>query len=309
MKTIFKFLLTASLLCAGVSHADNKITIVTPLGVGSGPDRLLRVFAESLSKKRGVPVIVDNKPGGGGIIALEYYQRQPSDGSFIYMAGGENVIQSPILYKREDLSANLTLVAPFITSPLVLFTSNAAQGNFIAGLKKNPTFGSWAIGSTGHVCSIELSSFLQIQAVHVPYKEFGQWLADTANENVFFGFGSIGSTIGFEKSNRIKYLAVTSKQRLPWFPLLPTVKEKFGVDLEIYQNWAAFFVSSTMPEYLRTQLENDIRVIQTDPVVRSSFESLYTYQYTISNREFQQVFESDRKTFLKFVKTYNLEIK
>jgi tripartite-type tricarboxylate transporter receptor subunit TctC len=309
MKIIFKFLLTASLMCAGLSHADNKITIVTPLGVGSAPDRLLRVFAESLSKKRGVPVIVDNKPGGGGIIALEYYQRQPADGSFIYMAGGENVIQSPILYKREDLSANLTLVSPFITAPLVLFTSSANQSDFTVGLKKNPTFGSWAIGSTGHVCSIELSSFLQVQTIHVPYKEFGQWLTDTANQNVFFGFGSIGSTIGFEKSNRIKYLAVTSKQRLPWFPLLPTVREKFGVDLEIYQNWVAFFVPNSVPDHIRTQLENDIRMIQSDPAVRSSFESLYSYQYTISNREFQRVFESDRKTFLKFVKTYNLEIK
>ena len=309
MKTIFKFFLITILLCAGLSHANNKITIVTPLGVGSAPDRLLRVFAESLSKKRGVPVVVDNKPGGGGIIALEYYQRQPADGSFIYMAGGENVIQSPILYQRENLSANLAVVAPFITAPLVLFTSSANKSDFTDGLKKNPTFGSWAIGSTGHVCSIELSSFLQVPSTHIPYKEFGQWLADIANENVFFGFGSIGSTIGFERSNRIKYLAVTSKQRLPWFPSLPTVKEKFGVDLEIYQNWVAFFVPNSVPEHIRTQLENDIRLIQGDPVVRSSFESLYSYQYTISNREFQRVIESDRKTFLKFVKTHNLEIK
>jgi tripartite-type tricarboxylate transporter receptor subunit TctC len=226
------------------------------------------------------------------------------------MAGGENVIQSPILYNRTELSDDLKVVTPFISAPLVLFTStNIKPSEFSEQLRKNPTFGSWAIGSTGHVCSIELSSHLNIPARHVPYKEYGPWLTDTANGLLQFGFGSIGSTLAFEKSNKIKYIAITSKQRSPWFPNLPTIKEQFGFEPEIYQNWVAFFVSNAVGEETRARLENDIREAQLDPAVKSAFDSMYSNQYTISNREFAKVYESDRRLFLKFTKKYNIEIK
>lgn len=311
MKTLLKSLLLAVAMSCTLALANNKpIHIVTPLPVGSAPDRLLRAISEPLSKKWGAPVIIDNKPGGGGLVALEHFHRQPVNGTVIYMAGGENVIQSPILYNRTELSDDLKVVSPFISAPLVLFTSaDNKTSEFADQLKKNPTFGSWAIGSTGHVCSIELSSQLNIPARHVPYKEYGPWLTDTANGLVQFGFGSIGSTIAFEKSNKIKYVAITSKQRSPWFPNLPTIKEQFGFDPEIYQNWVVFFVSKSTTEETRAQLENDIREAQQDPAVKAAFDSMYSNQYKISNQEFAKVYNSDRQLFLKFTKKYNIEIK
>jgi len=291
--------------------ANNKpITIVTPLPVGSAPDRLLREISKPLSKKWGVPVLVDNRPGGGGLVALEHFRRQPTDGTVIYMAGGENVIQSPILYNRTDLSDNLKVVSPFTSAPLVLFTSvDSKTSEFTEQLRKNPTFGSWAIGSTGHVCSVELSHQLNIPAQHVPYKEYGPWLTDTANGLLHFGFGSIGSTITYEKNKKIKYVAITSRQRSQWFPNLPTIKEQFGFEPEIYQNWLAFFVSKSASENTRVQLEKDIREAQLDPAVKAAFDALFFSQYTISNIEFSKVYESDRTLFLKFTKKYNIEIK
>jgi tripartite-type tricarboxylate transporter receptor subunit TctC len=312
MKTLFKLLLLlAATVSSTIATAGNKpIHIITPLAVGSAPDRLLREISKPLSIKWGVPVLVDNRPGGGGLVALEYFQRQPTDGRFIYIAGGENVIQSPILYGRTELSNNLKIVSPFASTPLVLFTStNYKSSEFADQLKKNPTFGSWAIGSTGHVCSIELAAHLNIVAIHVPYKEIGSWLTDTSNGLVHFGFGSIGSTMAFEKSNKIKYIAITSKQRSPWFPNLPTVKEQFGLDSEIYQGWLAFFVSKSVSDEKRSQLENDIREIMADQELKAAFDSMYFNQYTISNKEFVKVYDSDRRVFLKFIKKYNIDIK
>lgn len=311
MKKLLNLLTLALAMSCTFALANNKpIYIVTPLPVGSAPDRLLRAISEPLSKKWGVPVVVDNRPGGTGLIALEHFQRRPTNGTVIYMAGGENVIQSTILYDRTKLSDDLKVVSPFISAPLVLFTSvDSKTSEFASQLKNNPTFGSWAIGSTGHVCAIELSSHLNIPARHVPYKEFGPWLTDTANGLLHFGFGSIGSTLAFEKSNKIKYIAITSQQQSPWFPNLPTIKEQFGFEPEIYQNWIAFFVSNAVSEETRALLEKDIREAQLDPAVKSAFNSMYSNQYTISNQEFAKVYESDRRLFLKFTKKYNIEIK
>lgn len=313
-----KKLLIALLVCAvSVSaHADfpepNKtVKIITPLPAGSSPDVQARNLADYLSKKWKVPVIVENKPGGQGLIALNYYQQQPADGYSVYFAGRENIIQVPILYNREELSANLKLVTPFSVGYLALFSSPDTKNlaDLKEKIKNKPIFSSWGVGSTGHLLGLELSHYVQPQdLLHVPYKEYGPWLTDVSTGTTTFAFGSVGSTKSFEQSGKLKYIAVTSATRLEEYPDVPTTKELIGKTFDNNAVWLAVFVDKNVPESRRKILETGIKEALQTAEMKKSFSVSSVVAIPTDNKDFSNQIDLDRSSFRNAVKKYKIEI-
>ena len=185
MKFIIK--LIATLALAASAHAQ-PVRIVTNIPVGSAPDTVARKLADVLSTKWKTTVIVENRPGASGVIAIEYYNNQPADGNTILMLDSGAWSTMPILYNKEDQFAKLQPLVPIYSNDWVIFANSRIQtlADLRAAIKDRPFYGSWGIGSAGHLCGIEVARVLGVPATHVPYKEYGQWFADIANGELAF---------------------------------------------------------------------------------------------------------------------------
>lgn len=287
------------------------VKIIISLPVGSGPDVQLRKVAKVLSNNWKQPVIVENKPGGSGLVAMSQLQKEPADGHTFAMFSVGDIVAFPILYGQNDLLTSIEPVVPFFTADMVLFASSQIQ-TFAAlkeEIKKNPVYGSWAVGSIGHVTSAEFANIYSNDAKHIPYKEYGPWYIDTSNRVLAFGFTSLGSGNAMYNSGKIHYLAIAAERRDPKFPSVPTVKEVTGENI-VAQSWLAFYVSKNVPATVKSQIERDVRNAISDPEVQEFVTSNFFIPLNnVGLNDFQKQIERDRINYQRVLKKYNINIK
>lgn len=304
-------MLTAISVAVSAAYPDKPVKIIISLPAGSGPDVQLRRVSEVLSNKWRQPVVVDNKPGGSGAVAINQLAKDTADGYTFALFSVGDIVSFPILYNKEDTLSSIELLAPFFTADMVLFTSPQIQNQ--AELKneinKNPTYGSWAVGSIGHITSAEFASIYANNAIHVPYKEYGPWFVDTSNRALAFGFASLGSSRAMYQAGKIRYLAIATHQRDKRFPDVPTVKEATGKNI-VAQSWLAFYINKSVPPLLKLQLEKDVREAMSNSAVQASLTDNYFIPLnTVGSQDFRKQIENDRLDYLNNLKKYNINIK
>lgn len=309
-----KKLLLAVLLVCGLAHANEfptgPVKIVMALPAGSGPDAMTRKLAEILSAKWQVPVLIENKPGGLGVPAMDYFVKAPADGQTIFLAGLEHVVSYPLLYNDNRYSPQFTPIAPFFKNDMVLFTSTKVNdfSELKERIKRRPIFGSQSVGSGQHMAGYEFAEpFLSQIPQHVPYREYGQWYVDTYNQEVTYGFSTIASTKSMVDSGKLRILAITTKQRDPAYPNIPTVKELIGRDI-IANGWLAFYTNKNTPQPIKDRLIKDmndaIRTKEMQAAIRS-----YDYgPWNISIPEFEAIVAQDTNKFRKSFIKYNVKV-
>lgn len=282
-----------------------KITIGFP--AGSGPDSVLRVISEQLSKKWNTTVIVDNKPGGNGVIGLESYYKAPADGHNLYFGDNAVVVSYPILYNRKITDKLIPLV-PVTQNGLMLFASPKVKDfrELTELIKQKPLFGSWGVGSAGHIVGLELTDLIGVSATHVPYREYSQWFTDTSNSELTFGFATPGSGNQLEKAGKLKFIAFAGSTRHPDYPNVPTILELTNKPVGSLSGWLAFFINKETPQDKTNQLEKDIREVLTTPEVKQFMANLVYKPWPISNREFEKYVASEINIYLQMVKKHNI---
>lgn len=253
-KTVMKFFkprfLTPTLLAAVSSLAicmpasaqqgsfpSKPVTIVTAFAAGSGPDAVLRQVSEKLSKLWNQPVLINNKPGGGGFIAIDATQRAAADGYTLLQLDSEHLAALPHLYKSKGFVTLNTFdpVAPLFRTPFfVTVASNSKWQNMkdlIAAAKSSPnsvSYGSWGIGSPGHLGGEQLELLTNSQMTHVAYREVSQLFTSVGGGDIQWSFGSLPSSQGIFKAGKIRYIAVAAANRVPQMTDVPTVAEAGG---------------------------------------------------------------------------------
>lgn len=290
---------------------SGPVRIITSLPAGSGPDVAARKIADQLSAQWKVPVIVENKPGGGGLVGLEYYQNLPANGLNIFYGDLGTMVSTPILWKKTDMVKNLKPVAPIFYSPMALMTSGTTKDykEMLTKLREKPQYGSWGVGSTGHIAGAEFTEFLGIKAQHVPYKEYGQWYAGINTGDLPISFGSIGSSQAMEKAGKIKYIAIATDTRDPAHPNVPTVHELFGDRIKANKSWLVFFINDQVPADVQKKLTNDIRKVAATDSVQEQIAKLYSVSMTkMTIEEFEKMYASDRKNYEQLIKKFNISI-
>jgi tripartite-type tricarboxylate transporter receptor subunit TctC len=309
-----KILLTLILLAGTcLSHAstfpDKPVKIITSLPVGSGPDNLLRQISEQLSKNWNVPVVVDNRPGGGGSVGLMAYNKEPANGYSLYYSDS-NVVSYPILYKNTEIIKNIRPLAPVTLNHLMLFTSPKTKNfhEFRNKLGNNSTFGSWSVGSTGHMAGLELGDFYKIKLTHVPYRDFNQWFIDVSNQDVLFGYSTIASSSKMEQANKIKYVAYAGPTRHPSYPDVPTLTELTHNQFRYTTAWISFFINKGVPNDVATILERDIRVALRSPEVQATMKTLNYNPWNVSLQEVDKTVSSETQVYRDLVKRHNISI-
>jgi len=307
--------LMVMILSAGNAFADfpaKPVKILTSMPVGSGPDSTVRKLAGVLSEKWRVPVIVENRPGASGGVALDAYSKESADGYTIGYFDAGTVVGYPIMYNKPESIATIEPVFPFWTVYMTLFTSTRIK-NFNAlkeEIAKNPTYGSWANGSAGHLAGAVFSSLFDIKMDHVVYKEYSNWYIDTSNMLVTYGFGSIGSSKGMQQMGKIHYLGILAPRRDPGYASVPTIKELTGKDLPEPPSWLAFFVHKNLSPNIKKQIESDMREAAADPRVKELLTKLdYTSYGNMSLADFNSQINRQTKEFRRLSQKFNIVVK
>jgi tripartite-type tricarboxylate transporter receptor subunit TctC len=310
-KLLLLLLLSISLNASATDYPTKPVKIIVSLPVGSGADVVSRKIAEMLSKKWSVPVVVDNRPGASGGVALEAYIKEPANGYTLMFGDSPAFISYPILWHKEETLSNIEPLVPVFKSDLVLAVSPQIA-NF-ADLKtemiKNSNFGSWAVGSPSHFMGLELSKVFGIPTTHIPYKEYGPWFVDLSTKNLAFSFVTIASTKHLEKAGKLKYLAIGAPTRDSRFPNLPTVSELTGTRVNSINVWDSFYILKSVDPLIKKQLSQDIREVIATPEVQQTLATIeYVSIGNMSLTEFNKLVTQDTTSYKKLIKEFNISI-
>ena len=294
---------------AGQGYPAKPIRLVVPFSPGGPVDIVGRIVAQKLTDAFAQQVIVDNRAGGGGNIAIEIVARSVPDGYTLLMgANGTNAI-NPSLYPKlpVDPVKDLAPIGMVASSPMILVTHPSVPANTVKELvmlaKNRPgaiNFASSGSGSTAHLSAELFKSMAGVNIVHVPYKGAGPALTDLVGGQVQIMFTGISSTLPYVKSNRLRPLAVSSEKRVPILPDLPTVSEEIS-GYEVL-TWYGVFAPVKMAKPIVRKLNLTLAQIVATADTRQRLAALGAVPVTMTPEQFGIAVDREIAKWAKVIK-------
>jgi tripartite-type tricarboxylate transporter receptor subunit TctC len=238
------------------------LRLLVGTAAGSGSDLTARIVAQKMSERLGQPVVVDNRTGGGGIVAVESAAQAPKDGSVTVIGTATTLIIHPLLNKNVTFKVERDFagVCGLIETPFVVVTGERpgapqSMAELIAQLAKtDANYGSLGIGTFQHLIAESLLARAQRRATHIPYRGSAQQLTALLQGDLLFGVDSIAGSRAAVQSRQIRVLAVTSEKRMPEMPDVPTLSESLGSPL-VVTGWAGLFAPAGTPADALAELQ------------------------------------------------------
>ena len=233
MRWLFGSLLFAfSLACGAQQYPAKVVRIVVPFAPGGGSDFIARFIAARLSPGLGQQVIVENKPGAGGMLGIAQGQQAPADGYTLTLIASSYTV-NPSIYKFTfDPVADITPIIQLSQGPLLIVVNPKVPAkstrDLIALAKAKPgqvNFASSGQGSVIHMATELFQSMAGVKMNHIPYKGTGPALTDTIGGQVDVFFSSTATAVPQVQAGKLRALAVTTTKRIPALPDVPTVNE------------------------------------------------------------------------------------
>jgi len=271
-------LVFVSLFTALLAHAQpypaKPITILVSLAAGTGMDTLVRVYGEKLSQALGQPVVIENKPGGAGVVAGDTIAKGAPDGYTLAVATSAVMAIRPTLFKVRpfDPLTDFVPISLYVKSPFVFIVPSAlpvrSVKEFIAYAKERPgqlSYSSSGIGGAPHLTMELLKQKFGFDLAHVPYRNSPQSIADVAAGHVHAAISEAGASLPLIKDGRLRALAVTSLTRFPSIPEVPPLAEALGMaDLEAV-SWHVLFARHDTPRAIVDKLAGEMKRIMALP--------------------------------------------
>jgi tripartite-type tricarboxylate transporter receptor subunit TctC len=297
----------SSLTCAQ-TYPDKPIRFIVPSPPGGGTDVLARLLGSKLGELLNWHLIIDNRAGAGGNLGLDLAAKAAPDGYTIVMGESSNLAINPYLYKKLPLdpAKDVLPVALVGTVPLVLVVSSAQPFESLAALiaaskKKQLTFASSGNGTVGHLVGETWQRALGVDMVHVPYKGAGPVMTDLAGGQVDLHFASLPAALPLIASGKLRALAVTSVQRLPSLPDVPTLIESGFPDFDYYVFYGVLVPAGT-PRAIASRLNAEIdRALETADM-KASLAQRGVDVRTGTPEQFDAFLSSERNKWARAVK-------
>ena len=293
------------------------VNIVTAFAAGSGPDAVLRQVSDKLSKLWNQPVTITNKPGGGGFIAIDATQRMPADGYTLLQLDSEHLSALPLLYKSKNFVTLNTFdpVAPLFRTPFLVAVATDSKWqnmkDLIASAKTEPnkvSYGSWGIGSPGHLGGEQLELLTNSEMTHVAYREVSQLFTSVGAGDIQWSFASIPSSQGVFKAGKIRYLAVAASKRLPQMPDVPTVTEATGLAGFDVNSFVVLLSPKGLASDVSAKINADVLKVLADPEVKTRFNTFAFESLTWSPDEIRKNADAKSKIYGQLVKRKNISL-
>lgn len=287
--TTMAFIAAALALASAVQpvHAQwpNKpIRIIVPFPAGGPTDITARVVGQAIGESLKTPVIVDNKAGAHGFIGVTEAAKSPADGYTLMMASIGTMGINPRLHEKIPYDANKDFapVSLVVTVPIVVVANTKVLPvqtipELVTYLKANPgkiNFASAGNGGSSHLVPEYFKYRTGTEMTHVPYKGSGPAIADVVAGQVQLMFDTLLTSTPFVKSGRLKMLAVTTAQRLPDYPDVPTVAEALGMKDFDASSWYALYAPAGTPSEIVNRLAAEVDAALRKPAVAKRLTDL-----------------------------------
>jgi len=266
---------TALLCVAGACAQEfpsRPLRLLVPFAPGGNTDILARAVAPKMAEKWGKPVVVDNRPGGSGLLACELVAKATPDGHTLLVASTGEVAINPSLFRKlpYDPLRDFVPISLGTISPLLLVKHPSLPPRTVKELidfaKNRPRALAYASGGVGgplHLSGELFKMMTQTDLVHVPYKGGGPATAALlGGQEAQIGFVGMGPILPHIKSGRLQALAITTARRSPQLPHLPTLQEESVKDFDT-SIWFAFFAPAKTPKLIADRLNAELVRILT----------------------------------------------
>ena len=294
---------------AAQAFPTRSVTLVVPYAAGGLPDTVARVVGQKLSQKWGQPVVVENKPGGNGVVSAQYLAGKPADGYTLQVTDGTMFSVNPWIYKDlpYDPIKDFTFISLTARAPLFLAVHPSLPvttfADFVKLVKANPnkySYGSSGIGSIHHLTTESMKAALGLDLLHVPFKGTGQSVPAVVSNQVTAVFSAIPSLAGFVKNGSLKLIAVNTAQRSELAPEIQTVAEN-GVPGFDFAPIIGFTAPAGLPPALAAKISQDVAEAVHDPAMKEKLRVLGIDAVGSTPAEYQAQIVADRARFEKAV--------
>ena len=285
------------------SYPSKPITFVVPTPAGGGMDVLARTLADEMSKKMGQPIIIDNRPGAAGMIGAQTVARAAPDGYTVLVTHSGPVLTAPYMFSKVayDVRRDLAFVTQLCTGQLVLAVNpqkvpatNMKEFVRWAGQNKGKvSYGSYGIGSSGHLMSAYLSGSRQLEMTHVAYKGEAAMAQDLVGGQIEWGIGSVGTLAPFIANGRLRALGVLGDKRPADLPDVPTLAEQGLKDPEFTPlGWVAVLAAANTPAPVLQRLEQETRAAVQTTAMKARFQAFGMEPMGTSSAEFRREYDA-----------------
>lgn len=306
-------LAAASLFVATAAIAQTypakPVRIVVGFSAGGGTDVTARLLAQKLTEFLGQSVLVDNRPGSGGMIATEAVARSAPDGYTLLMVAAADVVQPAVRPKLSyDLERDFAPISNVVVVPFALVSHPSVPARnvkeLIALARARPgqlNYASSGIGSSAHLSNELFNSMAKVSITHVPYKGVAEGVTALAGGQVDMVFGSFPATLPLYEAGKIRMLAVSTLKRTSVMPALPTVDESGVKGYERY-GWYGVMAPAGVPKDTIAKLNAGIVKVTSTPEMRETLTRQGLDPQTNTPEQFAAFIRSELVQTAKLIK-------
>ena len=299
---------------AQAAYPSKPIRFIVPFTAGSGTDIIARTVGDTMSKGLGQPIIIDNKPGAGGTIAAAQVAKGEADGYTVLIHSSGHAL-NPAIYPNlsYDTLRDLTGITPLAALPNVMVVSPArgwkTVADVVAAAKAKPgalNFASAGVGSATHLNAEKFKLQAGIDAVHVPFKGTPEALSDVIGGRNDWFFAPLSSALPLIRDGKLLALAVSTPQRTPALPLVPTTLEA-GIPGSDYTFWVGMIVPSATPAPVVRRLHDEALKALASPEVKDRMKVVGADPFPMAQDKFNAFIKTEMESAARIAKAANLK--
>jgi len=313
-------LAAAAIGLAAPAAADNypsrTVTLVVPYPGGGSVDGVARILAQKLAENLNGSFIVENRAGGAaGTVGANAVAKAEPDGYMLLLTASIHVT-TPFLFKNMpyDVVKDFTPISLVAAGPLVVSTAPNVPANnlkeFFDLVRKDPdkyTFATSGFGSAGHLAIELLKRRAGVNALVITYKGAGPMLTDLMAGQIHLVADPMLSSLPLARNKSIKALAITSLERVPAAPEIPTVAES-GMDKFEFSSWYGLWGPKNMPADLVTKIQDATAKVLADPQVKQRLSTLGFDAQPMPAAEFAKFIDKEMATYSKIISDANIKM-
>jgi tripartite-type tricarboxylate transporter receptor subunit TctC len=321
---LFRSLVALAAALAAVALAGNALAqaypakpvkLIVTYPPGGSSDLMGRVLAQKLAELWGQQVIVESKPGAAGSIGMEFAARQPGDGYSFVIGNLQPTAVNPLLSKVPyDIEKDFVPVSTICTGPNILVVNPATPANnvkeLVALAKASPgklNFGTSGPGSLAHLVGEMFKRVADINIVQVPYKGGVLAVQDLIGGQVQLVFSDALPVMQHIRAGKLRPLAVTSKERSPLSPEIPTLAEQGYPEL-VAVNWWGVLVPTGTPRPIVEKLNADLVKVLADKDLKDRYAQLGVEPLSSTPEFFGQFIQTEAARYAKLIKDANIKV-
>jgi len=303
----------------GIVHAqkwpEKTVRIVTPFAPGGGTDVFSRIIAQRLSEAYGQQFVVENRPGAGSTLGTEYVARSPADG-YTFLMTSASFSFNPGLYPKlrfdpvKDFAAvSLVVRVPHVIVVLPSFPAKNLQ-EFVRIARSRPgevLYASSGAGSAMHLAGALFGNVTQTKLTHVPYKGGGATVTAVLGGEATTAFNTLETVIGVLRSNRLRALAVSTRERSAAIPNVPTAAEA-GIPNYEAIGWFGLLGPAATPPAIIQQMSGDIAKMMSTPALRERAMNEGATPIGSTPAEFERFVHAELTKWTKIIREAGIQL-